>query len=413
MSSSQKRVPDPPSARSTVVSNPYAKKRQRPATGPTSTNATAPSRHDGGGGFAMAGDTILGGMAVHQLQPVTFSQAFPSLDGPMETAGSFNNPSATSSPPLPRGQAAAAAAQPALSEQELAERRAINFGVPTGTSANDDGAAATGDVRDYHLQLQPHVLYVSTRQKGNGLLKYIRNVPFAFSQMLPDYIVSSTTCALFLSIKYHQLYPRYVHRRVAELRGDFKVRVLLVLADVDDSANSLLQLNRLGVTNSLTVIVAWSDAEAARYLETYKALDGRDATSIQKRESTNVVDQMTDVITACKPCTKTDAASLWQHFGTLSAIADRSTTTRDELSLCPGLGPVKVQRLWDALHKPFSKQASRRRRQLKRKRQMEEEEQKQQEEVDDGDGDAAPAETTGLAAAAGSDDANDEPETLG
>jgi Binding domain of DNA repair protein Ercc1 (rad10/Swi10). len=38
--------------------------------------------------------------------------------------------------------------------------------------------------------LQPHVLYVSTRQRGNGILRYIRNVPFSYANIVPDYLVA-------------------------------------------------------------------------------------------------------------------------------------------------------------------------------------------------------------------------------
>ncbi|KAL3929321.1 MAG: hypothetical protein SGARI_004782, partial [Bacillariaceae sp.] len=200
----------------------------------------------------------------------------------------------------------------------------------TNNNNNSSNDFQIRDARDFHTSLQPHVLGVSPRQQGNGLLKYIRNVPTQLCQMVPDYIMNGTSCALFLSLKYHQLYPQYIYKRLGELGNAFKVRVLLVFVDVDDCANSLLQLNKLGVTNELTVILAWSEQEAARYLETFKALDGKDATSIQKRASNNVVDQMTDVLTTCKPMNKTDAATVWEHFGNLRGIAQAS---QDELAL--------------------------------------------------------------------------------
>ena len=212
--------------------------------------------------------------------------------------------------------------------------------------------------RDNHALLQPHVLYVSTKQRGNGILKFIRNVPFAYSKMLPDYIMSSQRCALFLSTKYHALYPNYIHYRIAELKTDFKLRILLVLVDVDDNANILLFLNRLAVVHNLTLILAWSEEEAARYLETYKAFDGKDATSIQKREQSDFVDQAVDFLTTVRSVNKTDSTQLLAQFNSLKQIVAAS---EDELSLCPGLGEKKVKRLWDAFHKPFSsKQAKRR-----------------------------------------------------
>jgi DNA excision repair protein ERCC-1 len=71
---------------------------------------------------------------------------------------------------------------------------------------------------------------------------------------------------------------------------------------------------------------------------------------------------MADVLTTCKPMNKTDAATVWQHFGNLKGIAQAS---QDELALCPGLGKVKTQRLYAALHKPFSKRATRERQKKK------------------------------------------------
>ena len=240
----------------------------------------------------------------------------------------------------------------------------------TTTTASD----ATSDVRIHHTMLQPHVLYVSTRQKGNGILSLIRNVPIAYSPMVPDYILGPTSCALFLSIKYHKLYPRYIHRRIAELRKDFKLRVLMVLVDVDDNANTILQLNAIGVTNQLTLILCWSELEAARYLETYKARDGKDAAPIQKRESVNPLDRVVDFLTGGRAgVNKTDAVTLWNQFSTVSGIAGASS---DELALVAGMGPVKVRRLHDAFHKPFSKLRSRERKKQKEQQEQQNEEKK-------------------------------------
>jgi DNA excision repair protein ERCC-1 len=215
------------------------------------------------------------------------------------------------------------------------------------------------EARNQHVLLQqPHVLYVSTKQRGNGLLQFIRNVPFQFSTMIPDYILSSQRCALFLSIKYHTLFPDYIHRRIAELKSDFTLRILLVLIDVEDNANTLLHLNKTAVIHSFTLILAWTEEEAARYLETYKALDGKDASTIQKKEQTNFVDQMADVLGMIRSVNKTDSVQLLSQFGTLKAIM---TASMDELVLCPGVGEKKVKRIYDAFHKPFSSKRAKQR----------------------------------------------------
>jgi DNA excision repair protein ERCC-1 len=225
-------------------------------------------------------------------------------------------------------------------------------------AAADENTAEMSD-RDHHALMQPHVLYVSTKQRGNGILKHIRNVPFAFSKMVPDYIMNTSRCALFLSCRYHSLYPNYIHRRIAELKTDFILRVLLVFVDVEDNANTLAFLNKLAVVHNMTLILAWSEEEAARYLETYKAFDGKDASSIQRREQLLFADQVVDVLSSAKSVNKTDSAQLLSQFGSLKAVIAASM---DELCLCPGMGEKKVRRLHDAFHKPFSSRQAKRRR---------------------------------------------------
>uniref|UniRef100_A0A7S2Y3K3 ERCC1-like central domain-containing protein n=1 Tax=Entomoneis paludosa TaxID=265537 RepID=A0A7S2Y3K3_9STRA len=208
-------------------------------------------------------------------------------------------------------------------------------------------------------------------------MQYIRNVPTQFLRMVPDYLFSSTQCGLFLSLKYHSLYPNYIHRRIAELRSDFELRVLLVLVDIQDNAPALRQLNSLCVTNRLTLILSWTAEEAARYLESYKASQGKDASSIQKKSSNLYVDQVTDALTACPNINKTDAANLLGHFGSMRNLFTKGTP--EELALVAGMGQVKVTRLYEAFCKPFSSKKAKQRRQ-RQKELLEQQEAKEKEE---------------------------------
>lgn len=102
--------------------------------------------------------------------------------------------------------------------------------------------------------------------------------------------------------------------------------------------------------NNMTLILAWSEEEAARYLETFKTLENNNGSIIQRREQTNFVDQITDTLTSIKSVNKTDAVQLLGHLGSLQGIIK---TPIDKLGLVPGLGPTKVRRLYDAFQKPF------------------------------------------------------------
>jgi DNA polymerase/3'-5' exonuclease PolX len=101
----------------------------------------------------------------------------------------------------------------------------------------------------------------------------------------------------------------------------------------------------------MTLVLAWSEEEAARYLETFKTFENNNGSIIQRREQTTFVEQITDTLTAIKSVNKTDAIQLLGHCGSLLGIA---RTPIDQLGLIPGMGPKKVRRVYDAIHKPFS-----------------------------------------------------------
>src|SRR5205809_2179909 len=52
----------------------------------------------------------------------------------------------------------------------------------------------------------PSAILVSARQKGNPILNHIRLLPWEYADIPSDYVVGNTTCALFLSLKYHRLH---------------------------------------------------------------------------------------------------------------------------------------------------------------------------------------------------------------
>uniref|UniRef100_A0A803TQ36 ERCC1-like central domain-containing protein n=1 Tax=Anolis carolinensis TaxID=28377 RepID=A0A803TQ36_ANOCA len=54
-------------------------------------------------------------------------------------------------------------------------------------------------------------IIISLCQQGNPILKFIRNVPWEFGDIIPDYLLSQSTCTLFLSLHYHNLNHNYIH----------------------------------------------------------------------------------------------------------------------------------------------------------------------------------------------------------
>lgn len=75
-------------------------------------------------------------------------------------------------------------------------------------------------------------ILVNPKQRGNPLLKSIINIPWEFDEtLLPDYLVGPTAGILYLSLRYHQLNPDYIHNRLKLLGKRLELRILLVQID--------------------------------------------------------------------------------------------------------------------------------------------------------------------------------------
>lgn len=122
--------------------------------------------------------------------------------------------------------------------------------------------------------------------------------------------------------------------------------------------------------------MAWSEEEAARYLETVKAFDGKDDTILQGRDHGQPIEQVTHALTSIRNVNKTDAAQLLNQFGCFKNLTRASV---EELSVCPGIGLKKVRTLREAFHRPFSMELKKRRKE--REKDKEEVEEKTSDDI--------------------------------
>lgn len=210
-------------------------------------------------------------------------------------------------------------------------------------------------------------LIVNAKQRGNLVLKHIRNVQWRFcDQITPDYQMSKLMCGFFLSMKYHLLNPTYIHKRIKEMGRAYNVRVLLALVDVKEPRHCIKELEKISIYSNLSLVLCWSNEEVARYLETFKAYEFKSAETIMEKATvtvlgqqgtinfnssdTNFVNSITDFLCQIKSINKTDASTLRQTYGSIKQL---SQSSKDELNLCPGLGPLKVNRLHEIFKVPF------------------------------------------------------------
>ncbi|XP_076631758.1 DNA excision repair protein Ercc1 [Colletes latitarsis] len=195
-----------------------------------------------------------------------------------------------------------------------------------------------------------NTLLVNPKQKGNPLLKSISNIPWEFSEIVPDYVMGRTSCALFLSIRYHQLNPDYIHERLKTLGNMYNLRVLLVQVDVADPHHVLKHLTRICILADLTLMLAWSAEDAGKIIETYKVYENKPPDAIMDRSDTAPYQKMVSALTTIRSVNKTDATTLLSTFGTLSELLKTKPNT---LALCSGIGLQKAERIYNTLHEPF------------------------------------------------------------
>lgn len=193
-------------------------------------------------------------------------------------------------------------------------------------------------------------ILVSPRQKGNPVLDNVRSVGWEYSDIPADFVLGATTCALFLSLKYHRLHPEYIYTRITNLAGRYGLRIVLVMVDIENHEEPLKELSKTSLINNVTILLAWSAQEAGRYLELYKNLEHAAPTSIKGIQAQSYPDQLVEFITVPRGINKTDAVSLVSNFGSVrTAINARP----EEIGLIGGWGDKKVQRWCDAVRKPF------------------------------------------------------------
>lgn len=201
----------------------------------------------------------------------------------------------------------------------------------------------------------PSAILVSTRQKGNPILNHIKLLPWEYADIPADYVVGATTCALFLSLKYHHLHPEYIYSRIRLLAGKCLLRILLIMVDIPNHEDSLKELSKTSIINNLTLTLCWSAPEAAHYLELFKSSENSQPTAIRTQQAQSYKESLVEFVTAPRSINKSDAASLISTFGSLQNAINAQP---EQISAVPGWGEKKVRQWCNAVREDFRVEAS-------------------------------------------------------
>jgi DNA excision repair protein ERCC-1 len=215
----------------------------------------------------------------------------------------------------------------------------------------------------------PSAILVSARQKGNPILNHVKLVAWEYADIPADYVLGATTCALFLSLKYHRLHPEYVYSRIRLLAGKYNLRILLVMVDISNHEESLKELSKTSIVNNMTLILCWSAPEAAHYLELFKSSEHAQPTAIRSQQAQSYRESLVEFVTVPRSINKSDTASMISTFGSLQAAINAQP---EQISSVPGWGEKKVRQWHSAVREDFRVETAKKRvtgnRQLKQSR---------------------------------------------
>ena len=241
-----------------------------------------------------------------------------------------------------------------------ARSRELDTSAPSSADRANDAAPTSNNTTGPKVQQPkpqalpqragPSSILVSTRQKGNPILNSIRGHAWEYSDIPADFVLGATTCALFLSLKYHRLHPEYIYNRIRGLQGKYNLRILLVMVDISNHEESLKELSKTSLINNVTIILAWSAAEAGRWLELYKTYEHTPPTAIRSHQNRSEGDRLIEFITTPRSINKNDAVALVSNFGSVRTAVNARP---EEVLLLPGWGEKKVQRWCQAVREPF------------------------------------------------------------
>ena len=202
-------------------------------------------------------------------------------------------------------------------------------------------------------------IIVNSCQRGNPVLELIHGVPWTFADLsvglAVDYVLGPSTGCLFLSLRYHSLKPDYIYDRLKILchGGSFALRLLLCLVDIKDSDHAVRELTKVCLVSDVTLLLAFSNDEAATYLETFKAYQNKPSDLLKAKPSLHHPTRAIEVISSVRTVNSTDASTLLNNFGSFAAI---SKACEEDLGFCPGIGGKKAKCLQSIFQEPFLKE---------------------------------------------------------
>jgi len=122
------------------------------------------------------------------------------------------------------------------------------------------------------------------------------------------------------------------------------------MVDIPNHEDSLRELSKTSLVNNVTVILCWSAAEAARYLELYKSYEHAGFAAIRGQQATGYAERLVEFVTVPRSINKADAVALVSTFGSLRHAINADP---EQIAIVGGWGEKKVKAWTKVVEEPF------------------------------------------------------------
>ncbi|EPR79464.1 Ercc1 DNA repair protein [Spraguea lophii 42_110] len=178
------------------------------------------------------------------------------------------------------------------------------------------------------------MILVSTSQKGNGILNYITKSLWSYSPNIKsDYEVDGDISILFLSLRFHLCKPDYIYKKI---KIKYNLKILLLLVDIPNYELLITELFEFCDFYDTTIILSYSNEEAARYIQSFDLNKKRTENIIQKKEG----DHKMRFLCGIPKITKEDAVNLEMKYKNIKNIINSSG---EELKGINNMGDKKIK----------------------------------------------------------------------
>nr|PIM04485.1 DNA repair protein rad10 subfamily protein [Toxoplasma gondii COUG] len=114
-----------------------------------------------------------------------------------------------------------------------------------------------------------------------AFFRFITAVPHTFAYIAPDFLVGPSACVLFLSLRYHQLFPSYLSKRIEDLAdGRYTHKFLLLHVDLEVPDAALAQVTLLAFHHCFSLLLGTCLQECAGVLQLLKAYEKKPADTL-------------------------------------------------------------------------------------------------------------------------------------